>query len=714
MALGSLVVRLGLDAAEFTSGLTKSEAQAKRFSKQMDSSFASAARFIGGLGIGAAVGLFIKDTISAASALDDLSDATGSSVENLSKLANQAKISGTDFATLEKLVLKLGLGISGVDDESADASKALKFLGVTATDPAEALQQVAVSLDKYADGVGKIALAKALFGKEGPKYIALLKDISQLQDVAATTSAQQAAEAEKLEKAIRQLRVESVELQKFILNSLVPTLNDLLEQFRTGRELAGGFWAAVFRLGTINPFKSTQENLKDLTDKLEKYQKMVASGVAPSAASAFIGGAGGIDKIRAQREFELLRQRQEIMSNVAGMGYTGDVRDYLATKKPSAGFTVTPDKKAKTGVDEFARALETARKMAAGAKAELDSLADGAEKLTHAQKALAVLQADDVWKKFTAEQRKQITAIYESAGAFEKETDAVNKRREAYEKHVQALQDAAAAEAKAREAVRQSGDAYALHNDVLARQIAIIGQNQLAHEKLTAAIEHERLVKAAKDATDIGEVARLNTLYQARLKLLDAQDAAIKQQEELQKSKQFVDALGEAFASAAEDAIVFGRSAKDVLKGLEQDLLRIITRRLVTQPLEAGINSLLTGMGVGNVGAGGTAAGANWGTTLANLASSYFGDSTQGGTYGYASGTNYARGGWAMVGERGPEAMFIPRGAQVVPNHELTRRREEKAVTTINVNVLPGATKQSVAQAADEQTRRQLQAARNR
>ncbi|MFT4128230.1 MAG: hypothetical protein QM662_18630, partial [Gordonia sp. (in: high G+C Gram-positive bacteria)] len=36
-----------------------------------------------------------------------------------------------------------------------------------------------------------------------------------------------------------------------------------------------------------------------------------------------------------------------------------------------------------------------------------------------------------------------------------------------------------------------------------------------------------------------------------------------------------------------------------------------------------------------------------------------------------ANGTDYWRGGWSWVGERGPELLNLPRGASVTPNHEL-------------------------------------------
>ncbi len=38
---------------------------------------------------------------------------------------------------------------------------------------------------------------------------------------------------------------------------------------------------------------------------------------------------------------------------------------------------------------------------------------------------------------------------------------------------------------------------------------------------------------------------------------------------------------------------------------------------------------------------------------------------------GYASGTSYHPGGWAIVGEQGPELLNLPRGSEVIPNNQL-------------------------------------------
>jgi hypothetical protein len=56
------------------------------------------------------------------------------------------------------------------------------------------------------------------------------------------------------------------------------------------------------------------------------------------------------------------------------------------------------------------------------------------------------------------------------------------------------------------------------------------------------------------------------------------------------------------------------------------------------------------------------------------------------GIRGYASGTSYAPGGWAIVGEQGPELVSLPRGSQVLPATE-TARAMQGWGNTINITI---------------------------
>ena len=57
---------------------------------------------------------------------------------------------------------------------------------------------------------------------------------------------------------------------------------------------------------------------------------------------------------------------------------------------------------------------------------------------------------------------------------------------------------------------------------------------------------------------------------------------------------------------------------------------------------------------------------------------------------GFATGTNYAPGGLAMVGERGPELVNLPRGSQVIPNNKIQGGSSQTINITIQAGVMTG------------------------
>jgi hypothetical protein len=124
---------------------------------------------------------------------------------------------------------------------------------------------------------------------------------------------------------------------------------------------------------------------------------------------------------------------------------------------------------------------------------------------------------------------------------------------------------------------------------------------------------------------------------------LDALEAGMKKTDDAAKE------LGMTFASAFEDAIVGGRSLRDVLKGLDQDITRILLRKLVTEPLANTIT--------GAIGSGGGASGmmASAGSWFSSLFAGLFAD-----------GGYIAPGKWGVVGERGPELAFGGRSGQTI------------------------------------------------
>ena len=76
-------------------------------------------------------------------------------------------------------------------------------------------------------------------------------------------------------------------------------------------------------------------------------------------------------------------------------------------------------------------------------------------------------------------------------------------------------------------------------------------------------------------------------------------------------SASLADQLGLSFSSAFEDAIVSGKDFGQVLQGLEQDIIRIVARKLITEPVGNFLSTSISGMlgGISFAGGGYTGAG---------------------------------------------------------------------------------------------------------
>lgn len=142
----------------------------------------------------------------------------------------------------------------------------------------------------------------------------------------------------------------------------------------------------------------------------------------------------------------------------------------------------------------------------------------------------------------------------------------------------------------------------------------------------------------------------------------------------------------------------YNDAGKDAFKGLAQDLL---AGKSAMEALTGALNkvaSKLIDMAADSLwsNAFGGKSGAGIGGFFANL---FGGGSTPttvtglgAGTGGlsfpmFANGTNYATGGLALVGERGPELVNLPRGSSVTPNHDLASAMGGSVSTQISVSI---------------------------
>lgn len=165
-------------------------------------------------------------------------------------------------------------------------------------------------------------------------------------------------------------------------------------------------------------------------------------------------------------------------------------------------------------------------------------------------------------------------------------------------------------------------------------------------------------------------IARLNELLAAgainqdtyNRAVIQAQDAFEQAEKAGKKTEGTFLHIGQSiawtFSSAFQGLIEGSRRVKDVLA----DLLS----QLGSMMMNSAFRALFSG-------------GASGGSILGGLLGGFK-------IPGFAAGTNYAPGGLAWVGERGPELVNLPRGSQVIPNHALGDRGDGVNVP-VNINI---------------------------
>ena len=210
----------------------------------------------------------------------------------------------------------------------------------------------------------------------------------------------------------------------------------------------------------------------------------------------------------------------------------------------------------------------------------------------------------------------------------------------------------------------------------LAEERAQLGLSYEAQQKRRTAFELEQ--KALKDAREEARKKGDQDWQNAQLtpeqvRQIDEVSAAYaRQADELRKAQNELafqkdlmrGALGDLKSALADGKLEWeelGQIAVNVLDKITDKLLDDVVNAIfeVNRAGSSGGGGGFLGFLGGLFGGGG---GFKANTTLGNFLQ---------GIPGFASGTNNAPGGLALVGEKGPELVNLPRGAQVIPNHQI-------------------------------------------
>lgn len=573
-SLGALVVSLGMDTARFTAGVSKSVQQMARLT-------AEAGKIGAAIGTSVvtgvtAIGNLVKQSVDAADRIGELAEMTGVTTEEMSKLAYVAKLSATDSETLAASLSKLSRQMAEAASGSESAAAGFDAMGIsvknsdgTLKGTTEVLAEVADKFASYQDGAAKSALAQEIFGKSGAQLIPLLNRGS-------SGIAELAAEADKL----------GLTLSGSAANA-AGEFNDRLDQLQAAKQ-GLGVQIAQRLLPTLNNLTGSLFNSAKNADAFGKAAEIAATGVKilVSAGAIIIGvfkTVGDVLGGLAATVVALLEGRFRDAFNIAAdtaTGFTenikGSVNSVKAVWDTTAGSIAS-------------EAGTTGSKIAA-------PVVVGADKVGKATKKIK----SDLEKAYEDVQR-QIGNIMREVQTFGMGETSVK---------LFDLRAMGATEGQLAEAQR-----YLQELDRLKKTEEDLKKAQEERQR----IEERGKNLYAETRTPLEQLNIKLAEYQMLLdkgaiswdtfgRLQDkAQDDFENIGKQVEKGKSLAEELGLSFTSAFEDAIVGGKGFSEVLKGLEQDILRVVTRKLVTEPLGNALTGLLGGStgggflsGVGN------------------------------------------------------------------------------------------------------------------
>lgn len=247
--IGALRVSLGIDSAQFSSGLKKSQSGMAKFAKAAAIGFAAVSA--------AATGAFlaIRGAADRADQAWKSSQSIGIPIKELGRLQHAADLSGVSFTSLERSVRRTAQAINDSTQGIANTgTKAFDRLGIalkntdgSARTTSDVLGDVAEVFAKMPDGATKTALAYEMFGRTGLEMIPMLNmgrdGIKQLGDEAERLGLvfdeKTARAAEAFNDNMRRLQLTVTGLWNRVLAGVIPAFERLSERFVAASQEGG-------------------------------------------------------------------------------------------------------------------------------------------------------------------------------------------------------------------------------------------------------------------------------------------------------------------------------------------------------------------------------------------------------------------------------------------------------------------------------------------
>lgn len=662
--LGSLVISLEADIAEFSSAMSKAAHEAQERSKQINEAIDTVKEGFAVLGVGIGLDSLVESIRSIAEEADQMgkfAQKAGTTVEAFSSMAYAARLADVDTQTFAQGLEKLSRTMLSAKQGSIQAQATFAALKIDPNQYKSAddvMLAIADRFEKMRNGATKTALSMQLFGKSGAELIPLLnsgsQEIAQMQAEAQklgiTFSDEDAKSAEEFNDNLTRLDAASHGLKITLANEMMPWLTDVSKAMVQAAKDGGLLQAAWVGLGGLgaalytDEFASNEKKLSNLRAQLgdlEHHLSMVENDGGLLNKWIF-GSKGDLEKEIAQKQAEIAA----FMKNMNAPEHPA------AAKKP----------------DEFKPNIVPVTKSAG--ESFIEQLKRQIEQIDKDQYAMLRLQAAQKGVAQSAE--PYIRALQKANQAHQDRIDRETAQANNL-KHIEdifnqdnfydpaAIDDWAAAQKRA--------------NDLIDFQTSLIGKNADEVEILThrhqLMLDVDNQIRQAEADGHTMSMENQETLRQAANKAADDYTAAKRRQlaadhdwvtgaknamhsyiETITNSAQQANMLMTDSFKGMEDALVnFVKTGKLDFRSLADsiitDLIRIEIQRKIMAPLigtveKPGILSSLLGSMMGGIFGGGKASG---GPVVA--------------------GTTY------LVGESGPELLTMGTGGYITPNHQL-------------------------------------------
>lgn len=662
MATG-IVVDFSANLARFTGAIDKAtndlnkfQSNASRVSKNIGSAFA-------GLGVGISVvgiAAFGKATLDAADSLNDMSLRTGVAVKDLASLKTAAEQNGTTLDSVARSLQRLTLSFGKAQGGSAPMEDALKRLGVTSNDSRERLFQLSDAYVKSGGSARTLADIQAVLGKSYTEILPLLSQgADELRKSAAASEsfaesmARLAPDADRFNDQLSIMKNNMSGLAANIVSAVVPSINEMIGEFTEGTKIAGGFFEAILLFGTVNPFKTTGENVTGLRKEIESLEESRVRYEKSNGDTSSIDTS--ISALKKKYDFLKYIQREEALA--LGKGF----EDYKISKQaPLPGIPVADENAEK----KEAKRLEALKKiqddLLKSNKEYVKSLQDKALTFSLTEKQAALYELSQ--KNITGAQREAATAAIESTAAQKEQAEVTKTWAEAVIEANKEIDDDKTAKA----------NAYA---DAISRAFPERGEGKQYAEDVAAINQH----LAAGIITAEEAQAAIDGLG---VKFGEARDASKTFAEEFNDtwadaSRSFSDNFGRATA----DAILESTSAMDALRASARSFGREVLAALISIAARKVIDfalskTMLTGSTAANIAAG-TATALAWAPAAAAVSLASFGGNSLPAAAGISS-TYALTSGLALLGMAHDGLESVPKtGTYLLEGGERVVKKED-------------------------------------